>query len=199
MATKKRPYYLADTGFFGQKIYICFSEESFQQALKDCKITVKHNALDIGIAESHNIHQEGTLNSMLAIVFNYDEMAKGEALDRMGIIYHEVSHTVTHIFQFIGEDEAKIGDETRAYLGEYLFKQVFAAYATEEDRRGERDREIFDKENEAVVGALLQMAEFSDGGSGQDCIFEPESIPSGAKNPKRGSKSKTSARIRRAG
>ena len=53
----------------------------------------------------------------------------------MGIIYHEVSHTTTHVFQYIGEDETKIGDESRSYLGEHIFKQVFAIYAMEDDTR----------------------------------------------------------------
>lgn len=201
MSIKKRQYYIADTGFFTAKVYICFSDECFQQALKDAKITVRHNSLDVGIAESHYIQQEGTHHSLLAIVFNFEEMAKGEALDRMGTIYHEVSHTVTHIFQYVGEDETKIGDESRSYLGEHLFKQVFAAYATEEDKReraGERNRKVLDKENQDVVGALLQMAEFDIGGSGQDSDTKQKYPFRRTKNTKGDTKSKTSARVRRA-
>jgi hypothetical protein len=133
MKNKSRPYYVADTGFFGAKVFVCFSDAAFQEALKDAKITTRHNALDLGIAESHYIQQEGTQYSLLAIAFNFEEMAKESALERMGTIYHEVSHTTTHVFQYVGEDETKIGDESRSYLGEHLFKQVFAAYATEED------------------------------------------------------------------
>jgi len=199
MTTKKRPYYVADTGFFGAKVFICFSDASFQEALKDAKITTRHNALDMGIAESHYIQQEGTQYSLLAIAFNFEEMAKDSALERMGTIYHEVSHTVTHIFQHVGEDDSKIGDETRSYLGEHLFKQVFSAYATEEDNRGKRDRKISDQKNQAVVGALLQMAEQRNGGSGSNSVSESVSVSSGTKNTKRSGKSKTSARIRRAG
>ena len=199
---KKKPYYVADTGFFGAKVFICFSDASFQQALKDSKITTRHNALDLGIAESHYIQQEGTHHSLLAIAFNFEDMAKEEVLERMGTIYHEVSHTVTHIFQHVGEDETKIGDESRSYLGEHLFKQVFAAYATEEDKRertGKRNRKSSEQTNQAVIGALIQMAEQRDGSAGQNSIPKSESVSSGTKNPKRGSKSKTSARIRRAG
>ena len=201
MAIKKRQYYIADTGFFTAKVYICFSDECFQQALKDAKITVRHNSLDVGIAESHYIQQEGTHHSLLAIVFNFEEMAKGEALERMGTIYHEVSHTVTHIFQYVGEDETKIGDEARSYLGEHLFKQVFAAYATEEDKReraGERNRKVLDKENQDVVGALLQMAEFNNGRAGQDSDTKQKYPFRRTKNPKGSTESKTSARVRRA-
>jgi hypothetical protein len=176
---KKRPYYIVDTGFFGAKVFICFSDTSFQEALKDSKITTRHNALDLGIAESHYIQQEGTHHSMLAIAFNYDEMAKTNALERMGTIYHEVSHTVTHIFEYVGEDDVKIGDETRSYLGEHVFKQVFSIYATEDDKReraGKGNRKTLDKTSEAILGALLQMAEQRDGSSGSDSVSKPKSV-----------------------
>jgi hypothetical protein len=191
---KKLPYYIADTGHFGIKIKVCFDDASFQQAVKDSKITTRHNALDVGLAESHFIQQEGTMAAMLAIVFNFDEMAKETSLERMGVIYHEVSHTVTHVFEYIGEDDAKIGDESRSYLGEHIFKQVFAIYATEEDRRErarERNRKSSDKTNQAVIGALIQMAEQRNRGPGSDSVSKPKGVSSGTKNIDRGAKPKT--------
>jgi len=199
---KKLPYYIADTGHFGIKIKVCFDDAAFQQAVRDSKITTRHQSLDIGLAESHLIQQEGTHAAMLGIVFNYDEMSKCDALERMGVIYHEVSHTVTHVFEFIGEDETKIGDESRSYLGEHIFKQVFAIYATEEDKRErtrERNRKLPDKTNQAVIGALIQMAEQRDGGAGSNSVSESESFSSRVKNGNRNTKSKTSSRVRRAG
>jgi len=183
--TNKLPYYIADTGHFGIKIKVCFSDAAFQQAVRDSKITTRHHALDVGLAESHFIEQEGTTHAMLAIVFNYDEMAKETALERMGVIYHEVSHTTTHVFEYIGEEDTKIGDESRSYLGEHIFKQVFSIYATEEDKReraGKRDRKLSDKESEAVIGALFQMAEQRDGGAGQDSISKSKSASRRTKN-----------------
>jgi len=173
----KLPYYIADTGHFGIKIKVCFSEAAFQQAVIDSKITSKHHALDMGIAESHYLQQEGTTAAMLAIVFNYEEMAKLDSLERMGIIYHEVSHTTTHVFEYIGEDDAKIGDESRSYLGEHIFKQVFSIYATEEDKReraGKGNRKTSDEESEAVIGALFQMAKQRDGSAGSDSVSKPK-------------------------
>jgi hypothetical protein len=198
----KKPYYVADTGHFGIKIKVCFSDAAFQQALRDSKILTRHNALDVGLAESHYIQQEGTTAAMLAIVFNFEDMAKESALERMGVIYHEVSHTVTHVFEYIGEDDTKIGDESRSYLGEHIFKQVFAIYATEEDKRersGERNRKSLDKTNQAVIGALIQMAEQRDGSAGSDSVSKSESLSSRAKDSNRNPKSKTSSRVRRAG
>ena len=181
----KRPYYIADTGHFGIPISICFSDAAFQQAVRDARITTRHNALDVGLAESHFIEQEGTQNAMLAIVFNYEDMAKESALERMGVIYHEVSHTVTHVFEFIGEDDGKIGDESRSYLGEHIFKQVFSIYATEEDKReraGKRDREAFKQLGEEIKGIKLQMDKHSDGSSRSDYFLEQLGISCGAED-----------------
>lgn len=181
---------------------MCFSDAAFQQAVRDSKITTRHQSLDVGLAESHFIEQEGTTAAMLAIVFNYEEMAKESALERMGVIYHEVSHTVTHVFEYIGEEETKIGDESRSYLGEHIFKQVFAIYATEEDKReraGKRDRKAFSEIGKAIEGSLLQVDKQRNRGAGSDSISEPKNVSSGTKNIDRGIKSKTSNRIRRAG
>ena len=182
---KKLPYYLADTGHFGIKIKVCFSDAAFQQAVRDSKITTKHSALDVGLAESHFIEQEGTTNAMLAIVFNYEEMEKESALERMGVIYHEVSHTVTHVFEYIGEDDAKIGDESRSYLGEHIFKQVFSIYATEEDKRErarERNREAFKQLGKEVKGTKLQVDQHSNRGAGSDRVSVGQDILSRIEN-----------------
>ena len=173
---------------------MCFSDSAFQQAVKDSKITTRHNALDVGLAESHFIEQEGTTNAMLAIVFNYEEMAKETALERMGVIYHEVSHTVTHVFEYIGEEDTKIGDESRSYLGEHIFKQVFSIYATEEDKReraGERDREAFKQLGKKVRGSKLQVDEQRHRGPGSDSIHKSESVSSGTQNVDRGAEPET--------
>jgi len=183
----RQSYYIADTGHFGIPIKVCFSDASFQQAVRDSRITTRHNALDVGLAESHFIEQEGTQNAMLAIVFNYEEMAKESALERMGVIYHEVSHTVTHVFEFIGEDDAKIGDESRSYLGEHIFKQVFSIYATEEDKReraGKRDREAFKQLGEKVKGTKLQVDQHRDRGAGSDSIHKSTGVFGGTENGK---------------
>jgi hypothetical protein len=186
--TTKLPYYVADTGHFGIPIKVCFNDASFQQAVRDSKITTRHNALDVGLAESHFIEQEGTQNALLAIVFNYEEMAKETALERMGVIYHEVSHTVTHVFEFIGEDDSKIGDESRSYLGEHIFKQVFAIYATEEDKReraGKRDREAFKQLGEEIKGSKLQMDQLGSGSSRPADILKQPSVFGGTEDSNR--------------
>jgi hypothetical protein len=185
MSATKKPYYIADTGHFGINIKVCFSDAAFQQAVRDSRITTRHNALDVGLAESHFIEQEGTTNAMLAIVFNYEEMAKETALERMGVIYHEVSHTVTHVFEYIGEEDTKIGDESRSYLGEHIFKQVFSIYATEEDKReraGERDRKAFSELGKKVRGTKLQVDQHRDRGPGSDSVHKQSGVFSGTED-----------------
>jgi hypothetical protein len=162
---------------------VCFSDASFQQAVRDAGITTRHTALDIGLAESHFIEQEGTQFAMLAIVFNYEDMAKCDALERMGVIYHEVSHTVTHVFAYIGEEETKVGDESRSYLGEHIFKQVFSIYATEEDNRArKRDREAFKQLSKKVRRTKLQVDLDNNGGAGQDRVSQSKSVLGGTQD-----------------
>lgn len=185
MATKKRQYYLASTGFFDHPVKICFSEAGFQEAVRDAKITTKHTALDTGVAESHIITQEGTQNTLLAIVFDLDEMQKYDPLEKIGVIVHECVHTVTHVFQHIGEDENKVGDETRAYFTESLFKQVFAAFATEEDHRARKaSGSKADKADKRTKGLVVQMDKHSDGSAGQNSGVEWADLPGGAQNNK---------------
>jgi dephospho-CoA kinase len=102
------------------------------------------------------------------------------------------------VFEYIGEDEQKIGDESRSYLGEHIFKQVFSIYATEEDRReriGKRDREAFNKLGKEIKGSKLQMDQQRNRGAGSDSIHKSESVSSGAQNIDRGVKSKTGSGV----
>lgn len=190
MKKEKLPYYEADTGFFEHKVRICFSEKAFQSALQRAKITTRHNALDVGVAESHHITQEGTQNVLVAIVFNLEEMRTYDSLEKLGIIVHECVHTVTHIFQHVGEDETKIGDETRAYFTEHLFKQVFAAYATAEEeyeRTRERNRKEVERFGEKIKRSLVQVDQHGDGGSGSNSDPKREDPPHRTENGKRSS------------
>lgn len=192
------PYYVATTGFYEAKVKVCFSDEAFQAALKASKITTKHSSLDVGVAESHFIQQEGTQNAMLAIVFDLRAMEDYESLERIGVIVHECVHTVTHVFEYIGEDEAKIGDETRAYFTEHLFKQVFAAYATEmeeyENAR-ERDRAVSEQVRQKIERALLQVDLNDHGRPGSDSISKPESVSGGTKDTNGKGKRKTKGSV----
>ena len=119
----------------------------------------------------------------------------------------EAQYTLANLFhvyprEYIGEEETKVGDESRSYLGEHIFKQVFSIYATEDDNRAhsrKRNRTTLDKTREEVLRALIQMGGNSDGGTGSNSVSKPKSVPRRTKNGNGSNKSKTSARIRRAG
>jgi hypothetical protein len=68
-------------------------------------------------------------------------------------------HLVYRIFEYINEETP--GEEIRAYLTEYIFKEVKKILNEPNIRK--RYRKVLDQKNKAVVGALLQMAELSDG------------------------------------
>jgi len=164
--------------------------------VRDSKITTRHQSLDVGLAESHFIEQEGTTFAMLAIVFNYEEMEKTDALERMGVIYHEVSHTVTHVFEYVGE--STIGDESRSYLGEHIFKQVFAIYATEEDKRerfGKRNREALSELGKEIKGAKLQMDKQRKRSPRSDSVHQQPSVSGGTKDGHRETESTPSSSV----
>ena len=77
-------------------------------------------------------------------------------------VVHESVHLVYRVFEYINEETP--GEETRAYLTEYIFKEV-KKILNEPDIR-KRYRKVLDQKNQAVVGALLQMAELGDGSAG---------------------------------
>jgi hypothetical protein len=117
----------------------------------------------------------------------------------MGVIYHEVSHTVTHVFEFIGEDDSKIGDESRSYLGEHIFKQVFSIYATEEEKRErtrEGNREAFNNLGQKIKGDKLQVDQQRNRSPGSDSIHKSESVSSRVEDSNRSAEPKASRRVR---
>ena len=94
---------------------------------------------------------------------------------------------------------SKIGDESRSYLGEHIFKQVFSIYATEEDKRersGKRDREAFNKLGEKVKGSQLQVDQQRDGGTGSHSLTEQLDMVRGAEDGHRSAIRKTKAGVR---
>jgi hypothetical protein len=164
MKKVKKPYYSISTGFFDHAVRICFSDKAFQQAVKDSGITTKQTSLDVGLAESHYITQDGSKSALLAVVFNLEEL-KGESdLFKIGTIVHETVHTVTHMFQHVGEPDDKVGDETRAYFTEYLFKQIFEIFAIEENKRvGKENRKLSKQTGKGTKGSDVQVDIHSDG------------------------------------
>lgn len=106
-------------------------------------------------------------------------------------LVHESVHLVYRIFEYMNEETP--GEETRAYLTEYIFKEIKGILDEPSVRK--RYRKVLDQKNQAVIGALLQMAELSDGGTRSISDPQPKDTVRRTKDPKRKTVSKARAGI----
>lgn len=176
---KKYDYYKLDVGFYPDVMKLCFDDKVFQQILKDHNITLKASALDTGCAETHQIG-DGK-QGIIILVFNITEIGDTtpEVFDT---IAHEVSHSIDHLAEFIGEDDG-ISGETRAYLTGSLVKQIFKIYEHEKEKRARKTSRVLPKQkSQGNGGPVLQVDQLNQRGSGQNSFFEQQSTPSGVKN-----------------
>jgi hypothetical protein len=150
---------------FPANIHVCLDEVAFKQLLKDKNVPQKIEYLEGGaMAEVHSVPTaEGkTLISLVLDLSAIDDLDS--------TIVHESVHLVYRIFEYINEETP--GEEIRAYLTEYIFREV-KKILNEPDIR-KKYREVLDKKNQAVIGALLQMAEHSDGSARQNSDLKPK-------------------------
>jgi hypothetical protein len=148
---------------------VCFSNTVFQQILKDHKVTMKAEALDIGVAETHLIG-DGQ-DALVILVFNLEALTDG--IDEVvGAIAHEVSHAIDHLAEYIGEDDG-IKGETRAYLSESLVRQLFKITMAEKNNNARKaDRKISRKKGNTKQGANVQVDIHSGGGAGSASVSQ---------------------------
>jgi len=179
---KKYDYYKLDVGFYPDVMKVCFSNTVFQQILKDHKVTMKAEALDIGVAETHLIG-DGQ-DALVILVFNLEALTDG--IDEVvGAIAHEVSHAIDHLAEYIGEDDG-IKGETRAYLSESLVRQLFKITMAEKNNNARKaDRKISRKKGNTKQGANVQVDIHSGGGAGSVSISEQSGPLGGAKDGNR--------------
>ncbi len=179
MKPKKYDYYKLDVGFYPDVMKLCFDDKVFQQILKDHSITLKASALDTGVAETHQIG-DGK-QGIIILAFNITEIGDTtpEVFDT---IAHEVSHSIDHLAEFIGEEDG-ISGETRAYLTGSLVKQIFKIYEHEKEKNARKaSRKVSDKKGQRKQGTQLQVDKLSDGGAGSNSVSKREGIPSGIEN-----------------
>jgi len=179
---KKYDYYKLDVGFYPDVMKVCFSNTVVQQILKDHKVTMKAEALDIGVAETHLIG-DGQ-DALVILVFNLEALTDG--IDEVvGAIAHEVSHAIDHLAEYIGEDDG-IKGETRAYLSESLVRQLFKITMAEKNNNARKaDRKISRKKNSTKQGTNVQVDIHSDGGAGSNSVSEQSGPLGGAKDGNR--------------
>jgi hypothetical protein len=166
---KTKPYYVFKVPIFPANIHVCLDEDAFKQLLKDKNVPQKIEYLEGGaVAEVHSTQTtEG--RTLISLILDLNVI---DDLDCT--LVHESVHLVYRIFEYIGEETP--GEEIRAYLTEYIFKEV--KKILDEPNIRKRYRKILDKKNQAVIGALLQMAEQRDGGAGSNSVSSGAGISS---------------------
>jgi hypothetical protein len=183
---KKKPYHVIKVPIFPANIHVCLDEVAFKQALKDKNVLQKVEIMENGaMAETHSVPTaDGRTFIGLLLDLN--------AIDDLdATLVHESVHLVYRIFEYMCEETP--GEETRAYLTEYVYKQI--KRVLDEPNFRKRHREILDKKNQTVIGALIQMAEQRDGGSRSDSDPKPKDSVRGTKNTDRKTITKTGAGV----
>jgi len=181
MVKKKKSYnyYKLNVGFFPDIVKLCFDDKVFQQILKDHDVTLKANALDCGIAETHLIG-DGK-DAIIILVFDMSLVNDnlGELVDT---ITHEVSHAVDHLAEHIGEEDNFV-NETRAYLSGHLAGQIFKICMHEKEKYARKaSRKVSDKKGQGKQRPDVQVDLQRDGGTGSNCVSEGIVLLGGTEN-----------------
>jgi hypothetical protein len=179
---KKKPYYIFKVPIFPANIHVCFDEAAFKQMIKDKNIAQKLEYLEGGAMAE--VYSTTSADGRTIISLTLDLSAIDD-LD--STLVHESVHLVYRIFEYINEETP--GEEIRAYLTEYIFREI--KKILDEPNIRKRYREILDKKNQAVVGALLQMAEHDNGNAGSDSDIKRKDISGRAKDRDRKAESET--------
>lgn len=179
-------YYDVSTGFFPVPVKACFSKREFHKILKQQGIPltagVEAAPLEKGVAETHTF--SGYVDPLIVVVYNLEKIMEDLA-GMAGVVAHESSHVIERILEYVGEHVADFGEETRAYLMQYLVEQMYHAALQEISKHAKRkgNRAKADEGGEASGGTMSEVDKPKhDGSTGQDSN-PPEDIPSGVKGP----------------
>jgi len=183
---KKKLYHVIKVPIFPANIHVCLDEMSFKQALKDKNVVQKVEIMENGaMAETHSVPTaDGRTFIGLLLDLN--------AIDDLdATLVHESVHLVYRIFEYMCEETP--GEETRAYLTEYVYKEI--RRVLDEPSVRKRHRELLEQKNQAVIGALIQMAEQRDGSTRSDSNSQPKDPIHRTKNTDRKTVTKARAGI----
>jgi len=176
---KKYNYYKLNVGFFPDIVKLCFDNTVFQQILKDHDVTLKANALDCGIAETHLIG-DGK-DAIIILVFDMS-LVNDNLSELVDTIAHEVSHAVDHLAEHIGEEDNFV-NETRAYLSGHLAGQIFKICLHEKEKHARKaSGKLLKQKSKRVKGPELQVDQLSVGGTGSSSFPSGAGVSSGAKD-----------------
>lgn len=188
--TTKKLYHVIKVPIFPANIHVCFDEAGFKQALTDKKVNQKIDYLEGGaMAETHSIPTSDG-RTFIGLILDFKHI---EDLD--STLVHESVHLVYRIFEYINEETP--GEECRAYLTEYIYKEIKRVIDEPDVRK--RHRKVLNDTSEKVLGALLQMAVDNNGSTGQNSNPKSKGPVRRTKNTNRKTIGKTTRSIRRAG
>ncbi len=179
-------YFHVDVGFFPVPVKMCFTSQAFYKALKDHGIAAQPEMapLELGIAETHSFSTNK--EAIVIVVFNLIECVDNAAL-LASVVAHEATHVVARVLEHIGEDVEDFGEESRAYLTEWLVRQMFTACLVEVAKIAKRkeNRTKTGKKGQGEGGPVPEVGKpVDDGGAGQASVPQQPSDPSGVERPK---------------
>ena len=190
-------YFHVDVGFFPVPVKMCFTSQAFYKVLKDHGITAQPDMapLELGIAETHSFST--AKEAIVIVVFNLIECVDNAAL-LASVVAHEATHVVARVLEHIGEDEEDFGEESRAYLTEWLVRQMFMACLVEVAKIAKRkeNRTKTGKKDKGEGGPVPEVGKpVDDGGAGQASDPQQQSDPSGVEGPKGKTKRKAGVHV----
>jgi len=179
-------YFHVDVGFFPVPVKMCFTSQAFYKVLKDHGIAAQPEMapLELGIAETHSFSTPK--EAIVIVVFNLIECVDNAAL-LASVVAHEATHVVARVLEHIGEEVEDFGEESRAYLTEWLVRQMFTACLVEVAKIAKRkeNRTKVSKKSEGEGWPMPEVGKpVDDGGAGQASDPQQPSDPSGVERPK---------------
>lgn len=177
-----KPYSIIKIQIFPANLHVCFSEAAFKQLLKDKNIPTKIEMLEGGaLAEVHSM-QTIDGKTVLAVLFDWKSLPdeNDSHYELEATVVHESVHIFHRIMEYCGEETP--GEEIRAYATEYIFKELMKVIDDHKKRNGKKHRKLLEQKNQAVIGALIQMAEQRNGGAGSDSSPEGKDLLRGAED-----------------
>ena len=179
-------YFHVDVGFFPVPVKMCFTSQAFYKVLKDHGITAQPDMvpLELGIAETHSFSTNK--EAIVIVVFSLIECVDNAAL-LASVVAHEATHVVARVLEHIGEEVEDFGEESRAYLTEWLVRQMFTACLVEVAKIAKRkeNRTKTGKKDQGEGGPVPEVGKpVNDGGAGQVSVLQGQGDPSGVEGPK---------------
>lgn len=190
-------YFHVDVGFYPVPVKICFTPQAFYKVLKDHGITAQPDMapLELGIAETHSFST--AKEAIVIVVFNLLECVDNAAL-LASVVAHEATHVVARVLEHIGEEVEDFGEESRAYLTEWLVRQMFTACLVEVGKIAKRkeNRTKTGKKGQGEGGPVPEVGKpVDDGGAGQASVLQGQGDPSGVEGPKGRTKRKAGVHV----